>query len=48
MEIDCKVEIGGGDIRWRWSVEMVGGDSVCEGKWKSIVIVITLLASECT
>ena len=24
VEINCKVEIGGGDMRWRWSVEIVG------------------------
>ena len=33
---------------WRYKVEMVGGDSVSEGKRKFIVIVITLLSSECT
>ena len=32
----------------RYKVEMVGGDSVSEGKWKFIVIVITPLSSECT
>ena len=54
MEIKSKVEfvggdkLQGGDRWWRYKVEMVGGDSVSEGKRKFIVIVITLLSSECT